>query len=160
MTVLDATTIATPLGELAVAGTTTGLSRLRFADREAVARGDPPAALLDAAHAQLDAYFAGDLRAFDLPTDLGGTPFQRAVWARLRAVPYGETTTYAEIAAQLGRPKAVRAVGAAVGQTPVAIVVPCHRVLGSDGALTGYAGGLQRKRALLALERAGAPARC
>jgi methylated-DNA-[protein]-cysteine S-methyltransferase len=171
MTVLDAPTIPSPLGPLALAGGPRGLRRLRFADRAlgggrrvggpdggAAASGASagvPEELLDATRGQLDAYFAGELRAFDLPLDLGGTPFQRAVWERLLAVPYGETTTYAAIAAELGRPSAVRAVGAAVGRTPVAIVVPCHRVLGSDGALTGYAGGVDRKRALLELERRG-----
>src|SRR5690606_35906130 len=118
MTVLDPTTIATPLGELALAGSAAGLSRLRFADRETLAATELLPPLLDAARDQLAAYFAGDLLAFDLPLDLAGTPFQRAVWAALQAVPYGQTASYAEIAARVGRPNAVRAVGAAVGQTP------------------------------------------
>jgi methylated-DNA-[protein]-cysteine S-methyltransferase len=104
---------------------------------------------------QLEAYFAGERRAFDLPLELAGTPFQRSVWAELRQVPYGATVTYTELAGRVGRPDVVRAVGAAVGRTPVPIVVPCHRVLGADGGLTGYRGGLHRKRALLDLERRG-----
>lgn len=156
MTVAEITSIASPLGPLIATASRRGLTRLRFADREPAAAGTAPLppALHDALTAQLDAYFAGELLAFDLPLDLGGTPFQRAVWDALLAIPAGETATYAELARAVGRPAAVRAVGAAVGRTPVAIVVPCHRAVGSDGSLTGYAGGLERKRALLALERA------
>ena len=102
--------------------------------------------------AQLDEYFDGRRRSFDLELDLAGTPFQRAVWAALCGIPYGETRTYGDVAAALGRPSAARAVGAANGRNPVSIVVPCHRLVGSTGALTGYAGGLARKRALLDLE--------
>lgn len=104
---------------------------------------------------QLDAYFTGRLQAFDVELAPGGTPFQAQVWAALRAVPYGSTVTYGELAAAVGRPAAVRAVGAANGRNPVCIVVPCHRVVGAGGALTGYSGGLDRKRALLALEAGG-----
>ena len=108
---------------------------------------------LDAAARQLDEYFAGDRRDFALELDLGaGTPFQQAVWAELLRIPYGETVSYGEVARRLGRPERVRAVGAANGRNPIAIVVPCHRVIGADGSLTGYGGGLDRKRALLALE--------
>ncbi|HEY3364862.1 MAG TPA: methylated-DNA--[protein]-cysteine S-methyltransferase [Symbiobacteriaceae bacterium] len=106
--------------------------------------------------AELQAYFTGRLRVFDTPVDLFGTPFQREVWAALRTVPYGEIRTYAQIAETIGRPKAVRAVGAANGANPVPILVPCHRVIGSDGKLRGYAGGLDLKSRLL--EREGAPA--
>ncbi|HEY8584461.1 MAG TPA: methylated-DNA--[protein]-cysteine S-methyltransferase [Capillimicrobium sp.] len=150
-------TIATPLGPFELTASDVGLTRARFAGGDApAAPAHPPAdGPLSEAAAQLEAYFAGGLEAFDLPLDLGGTPFQRAVWDALRAIPYGETTTYRELAARLGRPAAVRAVGAAVGRTPVPVVVPCHRVLGSDGSLTGYIGGLDRKRALLDLEQAG-----
>ena len=102
---------------------------------------------------QLDAYFDGRRRAFDLPLAPAGTPFQLAVWEKLRRIPYGETTTYGAIARRIGRPAASRAVGAAVGRNPISIIVPCHRVVGGDGALTGFAGGLDRKRTLLALER-------
>lgn len=101
---------------------------------------------------QLEAYFAGRRTTFDVGIDPVGTPFQRAVWRALGKIPYGTTTTYAAIARAIGRPEAVRAVGAANGKNPISIVVPCHRVVGSDGALTGYAGGLAAKRALLELE--------
>jgi methylated-DNA-[protein]-cysteine S-methyltransferase len=104
--------------------------------------------------ARARAWFAGDLSAFDgVPVDGGGTPFQRRVWAALRRIPAGETTTYGALAAALGVPQASRAVGRANGQNPVAIVVPCHRVIGASGHLTGYAGGLERKRWLLEHER-------
>lgn len=109
--------------------------------------------VLDDAARQLAAYFSGELREFDLPLRSRGTPFQTAVWAALREIPYGETRSYADIARRVGRPTAVRAVGRANGQNPLSIVVPCHRVIGSDGSLTGYAGGVERKRALLELER-------
>lgn len=103
----------------------------------------------------IDAYFAGKLTAIDdLPVSTGGTPFQRAVWRALRAIPRGATISYAALARRIGRPEAVRAVGLANGANPVSIVVPCHRVIGSDGTLTGYGGGLERKRWLLAHERA------
>jgi methylated-DNA-[protein]-cysteine S-methyltransferase len=105
-----------------------------------------------AVRAQLEAYFAGDLRTFDVPVTLGGTDFQRQVWSELQRVPYGATASYGELAARLGRPSAARAVGAANGRNPISIIVPCHRVVGADGALTGYAGGLERKRWLLAWE--------
>lgn len=101
---------------------------------------------------QLDAYFAGQLRRFTAPLDLRGTPFQRHVWDILRMIPWGETRSYGQIAAELGRPGAARAVGRAVGTNPISIVVPCHRVIGTNGALTGYGGGLERKVVLLRLE--------
>ena len=103
---------------------------------------------------QLRAYFAGKLRNFDLPLDLQGTDFQREVWHSLLRIPYGETRSYAQIAESIGKPKAVRAVGAANGSNPVAIMVPCHRVIGSSGRLTGYGGGLPLKKRLLELEGA------
>ncbi|MBW1997648.1 MAG: methylated-DNA--[protein]-cysteine S-methyltransferase [Deltaproteobacteria bacterium] len=101
---------------------------------------------------QLDQYFAGELRQFTLPLDLWGTSFQCRVWNLLCSIPWGETRSYGQIAGALGRPRAARAVGRAVGTNPVSIVVPCHRVIGSNGALTGYGGGLDRKAALLRLE--------
>ncbi len=101
---------------------------------------------------QLAAYFAGALTRFDLPLAPRGTPFQLRVWERLREIPYGETMSYAQLALQIGEPRAIRAVGAANGRNPLPIVVPCHRVIGADGSLTGYAGGLERKRLLLELE--------
>jgi methylated-DNA-[protein]-cysteine S-methyltransferase len=102
---------------------------------------------------QLHAYFAGELQKFELPLDLSrGTPFQQAAWQALRALPYGSSTSYGALSAAIGRPRAMRAVGAAIGRNPVSIIVPCHRVIGANGALTGYAGGLPRKQALLQLE--------
>ncbi|MFE7468985.1 methylated-DNA--[protein]-cysteine S-methyltransferase [Streptomyces sp. NPDC057499] len=101
---------------------------------------------------QLDAYYAGELRVFDLPLRLDGTPFQRDVWALLQEIPYGETRSYGELADQLGKPGASRAVGLANGKNPVSIIVPCHRVVGASGSLTGYGGGLERKQRLLAFE--------
>ena len=109
--------------------------------------------VLQQAKAQLTDYFAGRRTSFELPLDLGtGTSFQQAVWRALLKIPYGVTRSYGALSADIGRPSAVRAVGAAVGRNPFSIIVPCHRVLGSDGALTGYAGGLERKTALLQLE--------
>ena len=104
------------------------------------------------ARGQLDDYFAGRRKEFHLPLDLAGTTFQLLVWEALQRIPYGQTVTYGQLARGIGRPKAVRAVGAANGRNPVSIIVPCHRVIGSDGSLTGYAGGLDVKRALLDLE--------
>ncbi len=106
---------------------------------------------------QLDAYFKGNRFNFTIPLDLRGTPFQRQVWDRLRMIPWGRTRTYGQIAVDLGRPNGARAAGRAVGTNPVSIVVPCHRVIGSDGSLTGYGGGLERKSALLHLERIYTP---
>ncbi|MCZ7457046.1 methylated-DNA--[protein]-cysteine S-methyltransferase [Streptomyces sp. WMMC940] len=102
---------------------------------------------------QLDAYFAGELKDFDLPMHLAGTPFQRTVWEQLLLIPYGETRTYGELAGALGNPGASRAVGLANGKNPIGIIVPCHRVIGASGSLTGYGGGLDRKQRLLAFER-------
>jgi methylated-DNA-[protein]-cysteine S-methyltransferase len=117
---------------------------------------DPQARMLDEARRQLDAYFAGSLKAFALPLDAEGTAFQRAVWAGLCAIPYGTTISYGELARRIGQPTAVRAVGMANGRNPVSIVVPCHRVIGADGSMTGYGGGLERKVFLLGHE-AGIP---
>jgi len=106
----------------------------------------------DGVIAELDAYFAGDLQGFTVPLDLRGTEFQHRVWELLLNIPHGETRTYGQIASALGRPKASRAVGQAIGTNPVAIIVPCHRVIGASGGLVGYGGGLHRKQALLKLE--------
>jgi methylated-DNA-[protein]-cysteine S-methyltransferase len=109
--------------------------------------------LLRQAHQQWLAYLKGELKQFDLPLHfLWGTPFQQSVWTALLTIPYGQTTSYADIAHAVGRPSAFRAVGAAVGRNPLSVIVPCHRVMGANGALTGYAGGLQRKQHLLQLE--------
>jgi methylated-DNA-[protein]-cysteine S-methyltransferase len=101
---------------------------------------------------QLNAYFAGELREFEIPLLMEGTEFQKRVWKMLQTIPYGETISYGELAKKLGDPKAVRAVGAANGQNPIPIIVPCHRVIGSDGSLTGFGGGLENKKKLLELE--------
>ena len=114
------------------------------------ASADKP--LLVEAFAQLKAYLAGRLKVFDLPLETGGTPFQREVWEALRRVPYGKTASYAEIARAIGRPKAARAVGMANHANPIAIIIPCHRIIASGGGLGGYGGGLALKRRLLALE--------
>jgi methylated-DNA-[protein]-cysteine S-methyltransferase len=122
------------------------------------ARHDPEAAPLPALRRQLAEYFAGRRRAFELPLAPAGTAFERRVWAELEAIPYGETRSYAEVAAAIGRAAACRAVGRANGRNPISIVIPCHRVIGSDGSLTGYGGGLPIKRFLLRLEGAEVPA--
>ncbi len=115
-------------------------------------KDDAHPALMEAER-QLHDYFAGKRRTFSLKFDCAGTEFQKAVWQALTTIPFGETRTYAQIARQIGRPKAVRAVGAANGKNPVSIIVPCHRVIGANGALTGFAGGLENKAWLLALEQ-------
>ena len=116
------------------------------------AEPEPEAPPLPAVRRQLDEYFAGRRRDFDLPLAYGGTPFQRLCWEALRRIPYGETRTYGEMAREIGRPKAVRAVGHANHDNPIGVIIPCHRVIGANGSLTGYAGGLDMKRALLELE--------
>ncbi|MFJ3715302.1 methylated-DNA--[protein]-cysteine S-methyltransferase [Streptomyces sp. NPDC090057] len=115
--------------------------------------GDPDATPFAEAREQLSAYFAGELKEFTLELRLSGTPFQRGVWDRLTRIPYGETRSYGELATELGNPKASRAVGLANGRNPIGIIVPCHRVIGAAGSLTGYGGGLDRKRRLLDFER-------
>ena len=109
--------------------------------------------MLATARAQLEAYLAGELTEFDLSLSSGGTPFQQRVWAELRKIPYGETISYVELATRVGNPKAMRAVGAANGRNPIAIIVPCHRVIGADGSMTGFGGGVERKAWLLAHEK-------
>lgn len=113
---------------------------------------DDRKAVLSEASTQLQAYFSGQRRHFDLPLDFAGTEFQRRVWSALLTIPFGETRSYADIAQQIGSPAAVRAVGAANGRNPISIIAPCHRVIGTTGGLTGFAGGLEAKRYLLALE--------
>jgi methylated-DNA-[protein]-cysteine S-methyltransferase len=156
-----------PLGEVRLAASSLGLVGLWFdGQRHLPAQLDGPGAwpgtdahpVLREAARQLQEYLGGTRTCFDLSLDLrGGTPFQQAVWRALCTIPRGRTTSYLAIAQALGKPSAVRAVGAAVGRNPVSVAVPCHRVLGSDGSLTGYAGGLERKRALLRLEEAAPP---
>ncbi len=152
---LFARTIACPIGQLYAIGSAEGLRSLDWRVPASAVRGAETGAevgLLDAVEEQLAAYFAGSLRIFDLPLDPVGTDFQREAWRALRRIPYGETRSYAEQAALIGRPRAVRAVGAANSKNPISIIVPCHRVIGSDGTLTGFAGGLAAKRFLLGLE--------
>lgn len=153
----------TPIGQLLVARTDAGLCRVHFGDEDealdGLARGFGARVLraprrLDDVRRQLDGYFAGARESFDLDLDLRVTPFHREVLDELARVPYGTTTTYARLAASVGRPAASRAVGRAMHTNPLAIVLPCHRVLGADGSLTGYAGGLDVKRRLLELEGA------
>jgi len=160
------TTIASPLGPMLLAASSQGLAGVWFTDQRHLPpaeriRGWPQAPthpVLAEAAQQLDAYFRGERRRFELPLDLAaGTVFQQAVWRALLHIPAGGTLSYADLARQISRPAAVRAVGAAVGRNPLSIVLPCHRVLGTGGALTGYAGGLQRKTALLQLESALIP---
>ena len=150
-----------PVGRLLLAGDEGALTHLRFVegrDRAEPAPGWRPAdEPFREAVRQLDAYFAGELTDFSLRLELAGTAFQRSVWAALCDIPYGETISYGDLARRIGKPQAVRAVGAANGQNPLAIVVPCHRVIGRNGKLTGYGGGLDVKERLLALERTQRP---
>ena len=143
--------IETPIGSLWLESDGVGLSSVAF-DGPPGVRSDE--AVLEEVESQLLAYFAGELTRFDLPLSPRGTEFQRLVWDAVARVPYGTTTTYSAVAAAVGRPSACRAVGAANGRNPLPIVVPCHRVVGMSGGLTGYGGGLERKRALLDLEAA------
>jgi len=145
-----------PIGMLALRGSDAGLHAVQFLDQEAVVPTTPAAlaACLHEPHRQLQAYFGGELREFSLPcVPLVGTAFQRQVWAALAGIGHGRTASYLDVAKLLHNPKSVRAVGAANGQNPLAIVWPCHRVIGANGALTGYAGGLLRKQWLLAFEQ-------
>ena len=157
--------VDTPIGKVGVAEDGTGICALFFADADPA----PPAALAGAtdktgqetpllreAAAQLGAYFAGQRKAFDLPLSYHGTPFQMDDWQALLSIPYGETRSYGQIAAQIGRPKAYRAVGMANHNNPIGIIIPCHRVIGSDGSPVGYGGGLERKIFLLQWEQAHA----
>ena len=149
--------IDSPVGPLTVAASDAGLHAIEFPNdsyllpRKDWREGDHP--LLQRAQAQLDEYFAGTRTCFELPLCPQGTVFQKAVWQALSAIPYGQTRTYAQIAAQIGKPKACRAVGMANHKNPLPILIPCHRVIGADGRLTGYAGGLTIKQLLLDLER-------
>jgi methylated-DNA-[protein]-cysteine S-methyltransferase len=151
------TRVESPLGPLTLRADDGVLTGLYLPEHR---RGPAPGTLgtrddagLPAVREQLAAYFAGERTAFDVPLELRGTAFQQRVWAALREIPYGETRTYGQLAAALGAPSASRAVGLANGRNPISIVVPCHRVVGASGSLTGYAGGVGRKRALLDLER-------
>jgi methylated-DNA-[protein]-cysteine S-methyltransferase len=153
------TRMSSPVGELLLVGDELWLRKVYMpnhrggpSDASDWRRADQPFA---AAREQLDEYFAGERRDFDLPLAPEGTPFQQRVWSALGEIPYGETRTYGEIAEQIGRPRAARAVGLANGRNPISIIVPCHRVIGSDRSLTGYGAGVERKRQLLELEAHG-----
>jgi O-6-methylguanine DNA methyltransferase len=157
--------IPSPIGSLVAGATGDGVSLLEFADAESLAdkrrcgieqgpqHGLPEHRVLSQLRAELDSYFAGQRRAFDVPLVMRGTPFQLDVWRELVKIPYGTTRSYAEIARRVGRSRAVRAVGQANGRNPIVILVPCHRVVSTDGSLGGYSSGLDRKRYLLDLER-------
>jgi methylated-DNA-[protein]-cysteine S-methyltransferase len=146
-----------PIGVLLLSGNEAGLRTVSFPERGRPARPAPDwqedAAVFREPIRQLHVYFAGKLEQFDLPLAPGGTEFQRTVWKALCDIPYGVTISYGELARRIGNPKASRAVGLANGSNPIPIIIPCHRVIGSNGKLTGYGGGLHIKEKLLALER-------
>lgn len=153
------TIMPSTLGNILIARTELGISHISFQDGDSALSPHPDWIQDDTAFndaiSQLNAYFAGELHAFDLPLAPEGTDFQQDVWQRLQEIPYGQTMTYGEIAQDLGNPNASRAVGAANGRNPIPIVIPCHRVIGHNGKLTGFRGGLAFKEALLGLERDG-----
>ncbi|OBH01273.1 MULTISPECIES: methylated-DNA--[protein]-cysteine S-methyltransferase [unclassified Mycobacterium] len=154
-------TIDSPIGLLTLAGCGSVLTNLRMVDQTYEpnrADWSPDPGAFEGAVEQIDAYFAGELTEFDIELELRGTEFQRRVWRALLTIPYGATRSYGQIAEQIGAPGSARAVGWANGHNPIAIVVPCHRVIGANGSLTGFGGGLDRKRALLGLEKRRAPA--
>jgi len=159
------TTFDTPLGEMTAASRDGRICLLEFSDRKGMEgqlralerlfggeRIRTSDALLNELEERLKRYFRGELREFDLPLDLRGTDFQLTVWQALRGIPYGTTVTYGELAGRIGNPRAVRAVAGANSRNRIALLVPCHRVIGAEGKLTGYAGGLERKRKLLERE--------
>lgn len=154
-------TIASPVAALTLIASDAGLSAVLWEndDPKRVRVGDlidaPQHPILVQAERELREYFAGERRSFSVPLDASGTAFQKKAWAVLLTIPYGETRSYGQLAAQVGNPKASRAVGAANGRNPISIIVPCHRAIAADGALTGFAGGLDAKRHLLALEARG-----
>jgi methylated-DNA-[protein]-cysteine S-methyltransferase len=155
-TITRYTTMTSPVGELLLTTDGTGLTGLHMPSPTAATERDPSwqrddPALSDVVE-QLQSYFAGTRRTFDVALAPRGTPFQLKVWEALRAIPYGTTVSYGELAEQIGNPKASRAVGLANGRNPIGIIVPCHRVIGANGSLTGYGGGLENKRILLDLE--------
>ena len=143
-------TIDSPIGLLGLVVSDGAVTELRMDATPRTATGDAAERkVMDEAVSQVEAYFEGSLKDFDLPLRSDGTPFQQAVWRQLEQIPYGTVTSYVEIARRVGRPTASRAVDAANGRNPIAIVVPCHRVIGADGSLTGYGGGMWRKEWLL-----------
>lgn len=142
--------LQSPIGPLTLCGDAAALTALRFGDART---GEPSSPLLERAARELEEYFGGTRRVFTVPLSPAGTPFQRRVWDALGEIPYGRTATYREIAQRIGSPKACRAVGMANHRNPLPVLIPCHRVVGSNGRLVGYAGGLDIKRALLDLEQ-------
>ncbi|MEY2908602.1 MAG: hypothetical protein RLZZ602_1125 [Pseudomonadota bacterium] len=150
--------LETPVGTMRIESSETGISAVLWPQQAPSGPEEmTPSPLLAEAAAQLRAYFSGQLKVFDLPLQPEGTEFQQRVWQELKKIPWGATTTYGEIARALSSPKSARAVGAAIGRNPLSIVVPCHRVIGRDGSLTGFAGGLERKSWLLNLEQEHTP---
>jgi methylated-DNA-[protein]-cysteine S-methyltransferase len=156
--------VDSPVGELKLVASDKGLAAILWQNdrpnrvRLSPLSEEPDNPILLEAERQLGEYFAGKLKAFTVPLDFKGTEFQKSVWRALLTIPFGETRSYAEIARQIGRPAAFRAVGAANGKNPISIIAPCHRVIGSTGALTGYGGGLAAKERLLGIERGKAAA--
>jgi len=142
--------IATPIGNIQLSIREECISELKFTQLQP--EGELLDPLLLEAKKQLEEYFLGQRKVFNLPIGLGGTDFQRKVWLAIGKIPFGQTITYAKLAEQLGNPAAIRAVGTAIGANPLLIILPCHRIIGSNGSLTGYAGGLEKKKALLQLE--------
>jgi methylated-DNA-[protein]-cysteine S-methyltransferase len=155
------TVIDSPIGPLTLVATNGVLSGVYMVRQrhlpaeESFGERDPDGEVFAETGRQLNEYFAGKRRDFDLPLAFHGTPFQQRVWTALREIPYGETVSYGKLADELGQPSAARAVGLANGKNPISVIVPCHRVVGSTGGLTGYGGGLERKRYLLDFERGG-----
>lgn len=147
--------VDTPIGGLVLLASDDGLAGLFFqhrVDSQELPADDSSNRFLTRAQTQLKEYFAGKRTAFEVPLDVRGTEFQRSVWRELSRIPFGVTRSYAEIAERIGKPRSVRAVGAANGSNPISVIVPCHRVIGADGSLTGFGGGLDLKRSLLELE--------
>jgi methylated-DNA-[protein]-cysteine S-methyltransferase len=151
------TTMQSPIDELLLVSDGRALRRIEMAPFETLTEWELNERPFEEVVAQLDSYFQGERRDFDVELEAEGTPFQARVWSALHGIPYGETVSYMEVARLVGSPKAVRAVGRAVGANPFPIIVPCHRVVGADGSPTGYGGGLERKARLLALEGAEPP---
>ncbi|MFT7364909.1 MAG: methylated-DNA-[protein]-cysteine S-methyltransferase [Algoriphagus sp.] len=142
--------ISSPLGNIFLSTQDDSISELRFTTEEV--SKEPLNSLLSEAKKQLDDYFSGTRKTFNLPVVLSGTPFQYQVWEAVNKIPFGQTTSYLKLSQALGNPAAIRAVGAAIGANPILVIIPCHRIIGTNGQLTGYAGGLDRKEKLLELE--------
>ncbi len=142
--------ISSPLGNIFLSTQDDSISELRFTTEEV--SKEPLNSLLTEAKKQLDEYFSSKRKTFNLPVVLSGTPFQYQVWEAVNKIPFGQTTSYSKLSQEIGNPAAIRAVGAAIGANPILVIIPCHRIIGTNGQLTGYAGGLDRKERLLELE--------